>query len=376
MQQLLVDLQRTSKPLGKQPTDILTDDEIAANFRILFATFSGPLADPGYLQGLNYTSCLFHQIYSGPGDGDFYYCGPESEEKSYLSLVALILDNDLRGLYAPSVPEFHLRNFQLKHTLKTLMPDVFIWVEKRLDIKIEAFTTQWVMTLYTGWITDERYMLPIFDRIVAGETGPAGLWGFMFATICALFDQNKHELLRMGDIGEVMRFFGLMQCNQEFGFRSARHFMQRTNHFLSLIDADTLRQSQMDYFFSRVNRQVTMFLTTKTHDPSVADLSVEEVNALTARVQAIEANFKQQAKFFAEKTSQSSKDLAKAEKKNSKTVQKYAVVESNQTKLRIEFSRLSQMRVLIQKHALSMHFYIKRQLIQAAIYEKVRILKH
>ena len=34
------------------------------------------------------------------------------------------------------------------------------------------------------------------------------------------------------------------------------------------------------------------------------------------------------------------------------------------------------MRVLIQKHALSMHFYIKRQLIQAAIYEKVRILKH
>ena len=93
------------------------------------------------------------------------------------------------------------------------MPDVFIWVEKRLDIKIEAFTTQWVMTLYTGWITDERYMLPIFDRIVAGETGPAGLWGFMFATICALFDQNKHELLRMGDIGEVMRFFGLMQCN-------------------------------------------------------------------------------------------------------------------------------------------------------------------
>jgi hypothetical protein len=152
--------------------------------------------------------------------------------------------------------------------------------------------------------------------------------------------------------------------------------MQRTNHFLSLIDADTLRQSQMDYFFSRVNRQVTMFLTTKTHDPNVADLSVEEVSALTARVQAIEANFKQQAKFFAEKTSQASKDLAKAEKKNSKTVQRYAVIESNQTKLRIEFSRLSQMRVLIQKHALSMHFYIKRQLIQAAIYEKVRILKH
>lgn len=34
------------------------------------------------------------------------------------------------------------------------------------------------------------------------------------------------------------------------------------------------------------------------------------------------------------------------------------------------------MRVLIQKHALSMHFYIKKLLIQAAVYEKVRVLKH
>ena len=86
------------------------------------------------------------------------------------------------------MPEFHLRNFQLKHILKRLLPDVFVWVTRRLEIQIEALTTQWVMTLYTGWITDERYLLPIFDRIVAGDTGPAGLWGFVFATICALFD--------------------------------------------------------------------------------------------------------------------------------------------------------------------------------------------
>lgn len=51
---------RTQKAIGRQPTDQLTEVEIAANFRILYATFSGPLANPGYLQGLNYTSCLFH----------------------------------------------------------------------------------------------------------------------------------------------------------------------------------------------------------------------------------------------------------------------------------------------------------------------------
>lgn len=55
-----VDLLRTQKAIGRQPTDQLTEVEIAANFRILYATFSGPLANPGYLQGLNYTSCLFH----------------------------------------------------------------------------------------------------------------------------------------------------------------------------------------------------------------------------------------------------------------------------------------------------------------------------
>lgn len=47
-----------------------------------------------------------------------------------------------------------------------------------------------------------------------------------------------------------------------------------------------------------------MFLTTKTHDPNVSDLTAEEVNELTMQVMAIEANVKQQSKFFAEKTSQ------------------------------------------------------------------------
>ena len=83
-------------------------------------------------------------------------------------------------------------------------------------------TTQWILTMFTGWISDQRYILPILDNFMIpmdgkvekreneiGDTKQRNLdnsrrsWIFIFSVILALFKFNEEKLLKMGDFGVV-----------------------------------------------------------------------------------------------------------------------------------------------------------------------------
>lgn len=115
------------------------------------------------------------------------------EKMTFMSLISLILQKNMRGLYTAEVQEFHVQNFVMKRLIKRCLPDLWSHLTRKLQINVELFTTQWIMTFFTGWITDERYLLPIFDNILVSiygdteEEDQAMLsWIFIFCIILAL----------------------------------------------------------------------------------------------------------------------------------------------------------------------------------------------
>lgn len=110
-----------------------------------------------------------------------------------MSLISLILQKNLRGMFCPEVSEFHLRSYILKKLIKYFMPNLWTHLRVKLQVQFEFLTTQWLMTWFTGWITDERYLLPIFDNLVAtiyedaDEDDAQASWLFLFSVILSIF---------------------------------------------------------------------------------------------------------------------------------------------------------------------------------------------
>jgi hypothetical protein len=55
-------------------------------------------------------------------------------------------------------------------------------------------TTQWIMTVFTGWITEPKYILPIFDNFIISiynqvpeKDLPNLSWIFIFSVILIIF---------------------------------------------------------------------------------------------------------------------------------------------------------------------------------------------
>ena len=134
-----------------------------------------------------------------------------------MSLISLILQKNMRGLYTTEVQEFHVQNFVMKRLIKRCLPDLWSHLTRKLQINVELFMTQWIMTFFTGWITDERYLLPIFDNILVSiygdteEEDQAMLsWIFIFSVILAILERNQEALLAMNDISDVAEHFKKM----------------------------------------------------------------------------------------------------------------------------------------------------------------------
>ena len=72
----------------------------------------------------------------------------------------------MRGLYMKKVIEYHIKTYVFKQLMKTHLPVLWNHLVKKLQINIEMITTQWIMTVFTGWITDPKYILPIFDNFI------------------------------------------------------------------------------------------------------------------------------------------------------------------------------------------------------------------
>lgn len=71
-----------------KPVAALSETELMANLRILFAVFSGALAKTGYLQGVNYMSVMLYQIYNVSKNAEK---AASVEKMTFMSLISLIL---------------------------------------------------------------------------------------------------------------------------------------------------------------------------------------------------------------------------------------------------------------------------------------------
>lgn len=86
-------------------------------------------------------------------------------------------------------------------------------------------TTPWIMTVFTGSITDPKYILPILDNFIISiynqvdeKDLPNLSWIFIFSVILTIFQKNQDQLLKLEDFRSVADFFQNMQDKQEFGF--------------------------------------------------------------------------------------------------------------------------------------------------------------
>ena len=97
-------------------------------------------------------------------------------------------------------------------------------------MQTEMVTTQWIMTMFTGWICDHEYILPILDNFIIpmdansevrkesnGDAKQENLdqsrrsWIFIFSVILTIFKFNEEKLMKMSDFCAVAEHFQNMQ---------------------------------------------------------------------------------------------------------------------------------------------------------------------
>lgn len=136
----------------------------------------------GYCQGLNYVANLFLAI-----------CNND-ESLCFDMLLSFIVSFNLQGMYTPKVDEYHLQNFVLQGLMKQYSPKIFTHITKRLELKLDTITTQWIMTLFMGYINDPKYILPILDNYILEKNPskasltPLASWRVVFGYILALLN--------------------------------------------------------------------------------------------------------------------------------------------------------------------------------------------
>jgi hypothetical protein len=89
-------------------------------------------------------------------------------------------------------------------------------------------TTQWIMTFFIGYIDSEEYLNALLDKLILAQDL---FWNKVYGSIMAILHQNEEKIMQMNDISDVAIFFQEMSQNQEFGFSSAREFMQKSQVF-------------------------------------------------------------------------------------------------------------------------------------------------
>ncbi len=72
-------------------------------------------------------------------------------------------------MFEKNVSEFHLKSFVLNELIKIYLPISYNHF-KKLQINIEMITTQWIMTLFIGYIDDPNYILTILDNYIITDT--------------------------------------------------------------------------------------------------------------------------------------------------------------------------------------------------------------
>ena len=140
----------------------------------------------GYCQGLNYLATTFFNV-----------CG-QNEIKTFQTLHGFVTKLNLQGMYTKQVYEFFLQEYVLNQLIKTYLHDIFIHLTKKLQINLNMITTQWIMTFFVGYITDETLILPILDNFILEKTSqnisekcPLASYRVLFGYILSVLSKNQ-----------------------------------------------------------------------------------------------------------------------------------------------------------------------------------------
>eukprot|EP00347_Sterkiella_histriomuscorum_P021640 403333276 len=173
---------RTRDPItGK----IVSQGDSKKLFHIL-QTIAFLLPDMAYCQGMNFIAAVL-------------YTYLKDEELTFDIFLSLLAQKELKPLYINGVPEYHLRNFMLDQLIKQHLPDLFYHF-RRLDLKIEVITGQWLMTFFCGYFNYESILM-IIDNFFIDD------WLAIFRISLALLNMFKDEILSLNDIAYVASFF-------------------------------------------------------------------------------------------------------------------------------------------------------------------------
>lgn len=152
----------------------------------------------GYCQGLNYIANMFYPV-----------CNYD-ESKTFEMILSFILNFNMQGMYMAKVSEYHVQNFVLQGLMKQHLPQLFNWITRRLELKLDSITTQWIMTIFMGFINDHRVILPILDNFILEKNPskvsltPLASWRVIFGYILALLFEHQPYILNEKELGTIV----------------------------------------------------------------------------------------------------------------------------------------------------------------------------
>lgn len=84
---------------------------------------------------------------------------------------------------------------------------------KRLQMSIDTITTQWIMTLFIGYIQDRDYILPIIDNFILEKnpskvsSTPLASWRVVFGYIINILSAHSNFVKNSKDLADVAIHF-------------------------------------------------------------------------------------------------------------------------------------------------------------------------
>jgi Rab-GTPase-TBC domain len=108
-----------------------------------------------------------------------------------------IVDKCLIGLYSGQVSEFHLQAFILDRCIAYSLPELHLKL-KRLNVKLEMFTCEWIMTFFCGFFSrNSSLSFAVLDNVMVDG------WSAVYRISIALLRYLESNLLKAKDIGQV-----------------------------------------------------------------------------------------------------------------------------------------------------------------------------
>ncbi len=238
MKPIEMDLARTTSLLTEEP---LTEEERQELGRVL-TVLSYLHPSIGYSSGMNF---FVNALYSYLND----------EEYTFSFAHSLIEHKKLKGMFAPSRPEYFVKSFILESLIKNHLPNVHSALKKANDLPITTFSSQWLIVVFTNTLKYDQLM-PFLDNFFMKG------WIAVFQMCLAILQTFEPIFLMAKDSDQLMGEF--VNMNAKIQSIDSRGLMQLSSQFA--VTEEEVRLSELAYF----NQEVKNALTGgSVHDPQL-----------------------------------------------------------------------------------------------------------